>query len=298
VIQIPIAAYQLVAFGQSDPVQGTLYGAGAGAHVISAVCVVGGIWILYGGGGGIIRYPWRLLVALPLFLIPFVADAKQVILAAPAILVVTTWRQGPVMMLLKVAAVSAAVVGLLVFQPAGETATGFLEGAQEGRGGKAEAARFVWERLDQDPASVAFGLGPAESVSRAAFMTTDLLLSSDSPLRVLGLRPATVAQEVQVRALEVSGGGTSFNSSLSSALGVVGDLGVIGLGIYLVMLTALIIRLRRLQSPEGVAAAAGFAMFALLGLVFDWWEQPPFGMTLAVLAGLALTGERGGDHVP
>lgn len=297
-IQIPIAAYQLVTLGPSDHVQGTLYGAGAGAHVISAVCVVGGIWILARGGNGALPLPWRALAALALFLIPFVADAKQVILAVPAILVVTTWRQGPLTILLKVAAVSAAVVGLLVFQPAGQTAAGFLEGAQDGRGGKAEAASFVWDRLDREPASVVFGLGPAETVSRAAFMTTDLLLSSNSPLRVLGLTPATVAQEVQVRALAVSGGGTSFNSSLSSALGVVGDLGVIGLTVYLSMLTALIVGLRRLRSPEGVAAAAGFAMFALLGLVFDWWEQPPFGVTLAVLAGLALTAERGGDHVP
>ena len=35
--------------------------------------------------------------------------------------------------------------------------------------------------------------------------------------------------------------------------------------------------------------AAGFAMFAVLGVVFDWWEQPPFSVFLAVLAGLALT---------
>ena len=38
----------------------------------------------------------------------------------------------------------------------------------------------------------------------------------------------------------------------------------------------------------GVAAAAGFAMFIVLGLVFDWWEQPPFGVFLGVLAGLSL----------
>ena len=30
-------------------------------------------------------------------------------------------------------------------------------------------------------------------------------------------------------------------------------------------------------------------MFALLGFVFDWWEQPPFSVFLAVLAGLALS---------
>jgi hypothetical protein len=295
-IQIPIAAYQLVTLGWSDPVQGTLYGAGAGAHVISAVCVVGGIWILAGGGGGVIASPWRLLVALALFLIPFVADAKQVILAVPAILIVTSWREGPLRILLKVALITASVVALFFVQPAGDTAFDFLERAQQGQGGKAAAATFVWDRLEGDPASVAVGLGPAESVSRAAFMTTDLLLGADSPLRTLGLEPASVALEAQAEADAASGGGTSFNTGVSSAVGVLGDLGVVGLAVYLVMLGSLILLVRRRRSPEGVAAAAGLAMFAVLGLVFDWWEQPPFSVTLAVLAGLALTADRDGDR--
>jgi hypothetical protein len=295
-IQIPIAAYQLATLGWSDPVQGTLYGAGAGAHVISAVCVVGGIWILAGGGGGLIAYPWRLLAALALFLIPFIADAKQVILAVPAILIVTSWREGPLRILLKVALITASVVALVFVQPASDTAFGFLESAQQGQGGKTAATTFVWDRLEGDPASVAFGLGPAESVSRAAFMTTDLLLGADSPLRELGLEPAAIAQETQSMSLSDSGGGTSFNSGLSSALGVLGDLGAVGLAVYLAMLGSLILLLRRRRSPEGVAAAAGLAMFAVLGFVFDWWEQPPFSVTLAVLAGLALTADRDGDR--
>lgn len=296
-IQIPIAAYQFVTLGPSDPVQGTLYGAGAGAHVISAVCVVGGIWILAGGGNGGLARPWRLLAALALFLIPFAADAKQVILAVPAILIVTSWREGALRVLLKAGLVTASVVALFVFQPAGQTAAGFLERAQQGEGGKTAAAIFVWDRLEDEPASLAFGLGPAETVSRAAFMTTDQFLGADSPLRVLGLQPAAVALEAQARSQAASGGGTSFNTGVSSALGVLGDLGVIGLSVYIVMLGSLIVLLRRSRSPEGIAAAAGLAMFALLGLVFDWWEQPPFSVALAVLAGLALTADRAGDRV-
>ena len=288
-IQIPIAAFQFATLGPSDQVQGTLYGAGAGAHVISAVCVVGGIWILSRRGEGSLRRPWRLAAAFGLFVIPFIADAKQVIFAVPAILLASSWRDGFVRISLRVALVTASLVALITLQPAANTAVGFLEKAQSGRGGKQEAAVFVWNRLKDDPASIAFGLGPAETVSRAAFMTTDSVLGANSPIRVLGLQPATVATEAQEASLAASGGGSSFNSGLSSALGVFGDLGVIGLGVYLALLGSLIVLLKRKRSPEATASAAGFAMLALLGLVFDWWEQPPFSVTLAVIAGLALT---------
>lgn len=43
------------------------------------------------------------------------------------------------------------------------------------------------------------------------------------------------------------------------------------------------------------AAAAGFALFLVLGLVFDWWEQPPFGVFIGVLAGLSLAGSQWDD---
>src|SRR5689334_15281435 len=83
-VQIPIAILQLATLGPRDAIQGTLYGAGAGAHVISAVAVVGAIWILSGGIGREILGPARLPAAVALLVIPFVADAKQVILAMPA----------------------------------------------------------------------------------------------------------------------------------------------------------------------------------------------------------------------
>jgi hypothetical protein len=147
--------------------------------------------------------------------------------------------------------------------------------------------------VDGDPAAVAFGQGPAETVSRAAFMTTPLFLGTDSPLAMLGLKPAVWATEAQDTAVEVSGGGTSFDSGTSSALGVLGDLGVFGLLAYAGLLLGLFVRLRRETSAEGIAAASGLALFIILGLVFDWWEQPPLGVTIAVLAGLSLSESQG-----
>jgi hypothetical protein len=286
-LQIPIAAIQVVTQGRGDPVQGTLYGAGAGAHVISAICVVGAVWLLL-DSRVLPRRSWRVLAALGLLVIPFLADAKQVILATPALLLAWSWRDGPVKLLCLVAA-TASLVALLLLQPAGNTASSFLERAQDGRGGKAEAATFLWARLNDDPATLAFGLGPAESLSRAAFMTTDLALNANSPIRILGLAPAPLPAQAQAASLAASGGGTSFNSGLSSALGVLGDIGLLGLAVYLAALVQLLLRLRSRGTPQATAAAGGLAMLMLLGLVFDWWEQPPISVLLGVLAGLALT---------
>jgi hypothetical protein len=295
VIQIPLAAFDLAKFGYgSDHIQGTLYGAAAGAHVISAVSVVGAIWILSGGIGYRALGAWRFPVVGGLFVIPFIADAKQVIAALPAIVLASRWRLGRVAFLLRFVLAVGSVIALFALDPAGRVAAVFIENAQSGQGGKTAAASFIWGKLKADPAALSFGKGPAETVSRAAFMTTPDFQNAGSPLAVLGLKPAQIAIEAKATALRVSGGQdagsqTSFNSGVSSALGVLGDLGIFGSLAYAGLFLSLFLRLRSESSSEGVAAASGFAILLVLGLVFDWWEQPPFGVFLGVLAGLALT---------
>ena len=113
IVQIPLAFWQAAVLGTRDPVQGTLYGAGAGAHTMSAVVVVGAIWI-----GVNTRYPllWRCVAVGFLALIPFLADAKQVIFVLPAILVVGRWST-PKDVFLRTTAAVAAVAALVLFIP-------------------------------------------------------------------------------------------------------------------------------------------------------------------------------------
>ena len=287
-VQIPLAALQLVTLGPADHVQGTLYGAGAGAHVISGVIVVGALWILARGSGRGLTGAARVPIVLALLVIPFVADAKQVILAMPALLLASVSGGGRLLSAARGVIVVASVVALFALG-AGAATENFLNKSGEGQGGKEATAEFVWKQLRDDPASMTFGKGPAETVSRAAFMTTGLFQRGDSPLATLGLQPATLAIEAQGTALAASGGGSSFNGSTSSALGVLGDLGIFGLLVYVGLLASLFVRLRRVRSPEGIAAAGGVVMFLVLGLFFDWWEQPPFGVFIGTLAGLAFT---------
>lgn len=288
-IQIPVAAYQFAALGAGDYVQGTLVGAGAGAHVISAIAVLAAIWIYLDAR---FSFGLRVLVATSLLAIPFLADAKQVIVALPAIVLGVgslSWRRRFLIVGLSV----ALLAGLLLFVPAGGTAGNFIERAATGESGKLIAASIVWDEISKEPSTLAFGLGPAKTVSRAAFMTTERFLRAESPLRVFQMEPARLAEQVNARAISVSGGGTSFNSGVSSALGVLGDVGLVGLAVYLGMLLTLAGALRSQRTPGGYAALAGFVLFAVLGVVFDWWEQPPFTLFVAALAGLALTS--GGD---
>jgi hypothetical protein len=284
VIQIPVVAGQLAVFGFTDDVKGTLHGAGAGHHAIGAVVIIGGAWIMLSARS----LGTRLLTALPLIFIPFASDAKQVLFATPAALLFQHWGRGAGRKLALFGLVGLLALFMFRFYGASGTALDFLEQQEQGRGGKGVTASFIWDKVTEDPASFVLGEGPAETVSRAAFMTTDRYLGVNSPLRAFGLHSADIATEAQRRAFELSGGRTSLNSGLSSAIGVFGDLGLAGALVFLYLLARVVLALRTSHSPEAVAALAGWGMYALLGVVYDWWEQPPFSMTLAVLTGLAL----------
>ncbi len=288
-VQIPIAYIQFAKAGTpGDSVQGTLTGAGAGHHVMSGIVAVGAIWLATRRPIG--RYLSILLAAL-LIPIPFMADAKQVIFALPAILLILRWRDLP-QAVVRTAAVIGAIAALVLFFPAGRTAVGFLDSAEQDRGGKGTTFALVWNASRHDPVSVLVGQGPAETVTRSAYMTTDLLLRSGSPLRALGLAPASLAEDAwsaSVSASTHSGGGTSFNTGLSSMIGVLGDIGVLGLGVYVLFWLTCVQLLLRHARPNVDAALSGIAILGVLGFVFDWWEQPPFTVFVATLVGLGLT---------
>lgn len=288
-VQVPLAFMQAVSVsavrvGLGDPIQGTLYGAGAGAHTMSAVVALGAAWVLSSDRS------WleRIVLAMPLMAIPLMADAKQVIFAAPIAAVLSTrrWSRGNAIRIL--AAVAAAGF-LLLYLPAGQTAIRFLDGARTGQGGKERVASIVGGAITSDAASFLLGRGPAETVSRAAFMTTDLFLQADSPLRSLHLHPALIALEAQEKAISASGGGTSFNSGVSSALGILGDLGIIGAVAYALLFLSVVVPLKRQRTSDAQVALFGWMLFGLLGVIFDWWEQPAFSVLIAVMSGLALT---------
>lgn len=281
-VQVPFVLWQVLLFGRGDPVQGTLYSTGAGAHVVGGIAALGALWLLSGGRSMV--SPGRAVLGASLLAIPFLSDAKQVIFALPVAIALAGWRGGKVKFLLR-----AAVVGVSVFVLATQPALNHgyairdIKEARSGGGGKIETARSVWAESTTDPATFIFGKGPAETVSRAAFMTTSAYQKRGSALRNLGLQPAETALALQSTRPQ-----GSFEAPISSMIGVFGDLGLVGAASYGALLLTLFFALQRSSSSISRAAQSGLGLFFVLGFVAAWWEEPGFTVVVALLVGLAL----------
>jgi hypothetical protein len=284
ILQIPIALYQAATVGLGDPVQGTLYGKGAGAHLLGGLGILVALWLLAGGAPG--RRGAHVIVwSAGLLALPLLADAKAALFAAtPAvILLLIHRRQRPITWL-----VGAALFLSVAVFPATATALAFIDRAAQGDWGKRAAGEMVLHALGESAGTVAFGIGPASTVSRTSFMTTDLLLTERSPLRALNLQPSVFARAAETEAIRVSGGQTSFDSAQSSALGVLGDLGVAGLVVFLALVGAVTRLVLASRAPESWAVCGMWIMYLILGAVFEWWEEPPFTVPLALITALTV----------
>lgn len=289
IAQLPLALYQAETIGLGDPVVGTLSGAGAGAHVIAGVGVLAGLVVLaWGFDGSFGRGLLSVVVASPLLIgLPLLSDAKQVLFALPlASLVLAICARGLVRKLALLVAPTIGLVVLLAVVPAGQIALTFLAQASEGESGKLVALQVLRREFGSNLTSWSFGVGPANGLSRAAFLTRP---ERDSALALLELEPAPLpplADAVAERTAE----GTSFNTPLSSAFGILADTGLLGLltfGGVLYSVTAPLWTRRRAWLAQG--ALAGWVMSVPLALTFDWWEQPPFMLSLALITGLAVS---------
>ena len=273
--------------------QGTLYGAGAGAHVLGAIVAVGALWYIARSTSPL--SPATIAVVVLLTGIILVADAKQVVFALPAVLIA---QRG---MSARTLAVGVVVVGCLVALLQSNTlnqgyAVPYVDRALSGDSGKQAVAESLWNDAQHDLGTLTVGSGPAETVSRTAFQTVPAFQKQGSGLESLGLQPASKAIEENRLAASASGATEtspqsldSFDSAESSGLGVFGDLGMLGVIAYVGLGSVVFLALRRRSSPEASAAIAGLAMALVLGFVLDWWEQPPFTVFLATLAGIALS---------
>ena len=289
VIQLPIAVVQLGTSGVGDAVKGTL----SGPHDLGGFTVLSGLALLAWGqdrgpGVGLACT----VAALPLlFLVPAVADAKQIILSLPAaalVLLLTTRRLTRKIMI--AGACTGAVVLLLIAVPAGRTAAGFLGGARSGKFAKGAGTEVAVQQMRAEWTNIVFGLGPANGLSRAAFLTADQhALRSSAPLARFRLKPAELPAQGEAQA-EAVAQGTSFNSSIASATGIFTDVGLIGACAYVWVLAAAVAPLvRRRSNWLARVALAGWGLSIPLALTSQWWEVPDFMIPLALLTGIAAT---------
>lgn len=296
-VQIPIAYWQAATLGSGDSVQGTLYGSGAGAHVMAGLVVVGAFW--YVGSSRATFSPVSIGILAAMVGVVLIADAKQVVFALPAVVLAqrSLSTRSIAIGLIALAAV-LAVVHFHTFNQG--YAVPYINRALSGQTGKEAAARLIWHDATRDVGTFVFGQGPAETVSRTAYETVPAFQKTGSSLQVFGFKPARTAikaEEVAVAAVEATGKSShtkafdlaSFDSGMSSGVGLFGDLGALGFVAFGGLLITIFLSLRRRESAEALGAASGFAMLIILGFILDWWEQPAITLFLGTLAALALT---------
>lgn len=291
--QLLFSLAEILSGASGDAVKGTLLGAGAGHHV-SAGGLSLGFCILAKQ-----RVP-KLLVAafgaLALFVI-VVADAKQILFALPLALLVlglTGTRRKSAASVVGgvvggVAMAGASVYALLSYQ-ASNIAFDFINRSTTNDTGKIAVVKALWGDVTGTFGGTLFGLGPGESTSRLAFLTTPAQAKTGSPAALLELHVSRGAQHYD--AIAFSGpytGKSSFTAATSSAMGILGDYGVFGVVVFGALILAVLGALlraedRRLRS----SALAAWALLLPLAVVFDWLEQPPFTLAVFAMTGLAI----------
>jgi hypothetical protein len=77
-------------------------------------------------------------------------------------------------------------------------------------------------------------------------------------------------------------------TGISSWTALLGDLGLLGLGLYLWMACTLWHCLK-VRGWQTAVAKSALLMSCLLGIIYSWLEEPAFTLLVALVVGLALT---------
>jgi hypothetical protein len=299
--QFPLALWQAFPKGIGDHVQGTFVGMGAGHHVAGAVALTGTLVCAARGLSSTSlgqRLAW-LVAGVLLLIVPILADAKQNIAAfLPAfILLMSMFVRGRK---------TGLIVALAIFVLALLTASTYYPSLQvigdptkitDARSAKEQSLVAIARQLSATPGGWLFGVGPGNSVSRVALMGMEPYLNLDSPVALLGLSAAPLTREIW--GMDTVRGATGRSSVMKgwySWAGLFGDLGLVGLGLYLWMASQLWLHLKTYRRWETAAARAALVMAGALGMMFNWLEEPGFTLMVALIVGLALIA-RENQHV-
>jgi hypothetical protein len=286
-LQVPVALVQWRLYGSSDPVQGTFIGNAAAAHLLGGYLALIALVALSRSLTGRASHNWTLL-GLGLLIIPVVADAKQVLFAFPFAFLPLVRRVSPA----RLAGVAGILlVGAFAVAQMGPTkvAVRIIEASGSGHSQKLETVELIREELLRGPLRFSLGIGPGTTVSRVALLASGGLVKDDSPIASLGLELSPITTRIILDPRWNLSTASSFQSAMSSTIGLIGDLGLAGTLAYGGLLVVLWRRLGRTGSANAAGARGALVLLAVLGVVANWWEQPAFTIPLAVVAGLTLT---------
>ena len=296
-IQLPLAVYQALTLGLGDPVQGLFVGMVAGSHVTGAVALLGSLLCMARAAiasKAKARPLWLVGVAV-LFIVAVLADAKQVIVAffpAMALLLLGHLRLHWTRTIMALAVLAGVILGAFSYYRPLQAA---LDWAFISRGlfGKLQAFGVIASRLSSKAGGWIFGLGPGNSVSRVALMGMEGYIKPNSPVRLLGLNAAKTTLELwNLTYSNWQSAASSVWTSISSWLGLLGDLGLAGCALYLWMTWRLWRSLNSDAGWQSRLARAVLLMSMLLGFTYSWLEEPCFMLPAALIVGLGLASGR------
>lgn len=318
-VQIPVGVWQGLTLGWQDPVQGTLVGQGAGAHVMAALLALGlFVWLAAIQDG-----------RRPIWTAPVVAALAFSMMAAGGAIQVLIF--------------SGAALPVIIFVRRGPKAEGRVGGrvsrTRSWLASRRRAARFalamvvipgavlapfvaarivpdIMERIDalatlknfpeftlpleragvpiggldleheQSVLQAFLGSGPGTSSSRAAL----LLVPGYTKQGAFGtlnlpLEPTRLAVEITLSSSRLNGG--SVEATSSEILGVIGDLGIVGFVGFILLFIGVVRAARASGSWLASAIAAALVMTFILCFIDNWLEYPEYAVPLALLIGVA-----------
>ncbi len=290
VVQIPIVVYQAIFIGLADHVQGTFAGQGAGHHVLGAISLLG---VLYMFSYIFYKFDYRkLIIAALLFLIPILSDAKQCIIAfIPAITLMTIYTfKYDIKKFFFIGILSSLFLFLAFFYYKPLRLVFNTNLISKGLALKISLTKIVFNKLFKDPVYILIGLGPGNSVSRAALLAKKGYIRS-LPKNFINLKLSKTTLEV----LKESGieWNTETLSSVwtgvASLLGVIGDFGILGFLAYMYFFVIIWLSVNKKNFEWVTKGALIMALF--LGSVFSWLETPEFTLPWTIFVALGLINE-------
>jgi hypothetical protein len=303
-VQLPLDLWQLGTFGLGDPVSGTLMGSAVGAHLMGSLFALTLLIVVAAILEGKASRTAGLVVGPIVVGVLIAADAKQVLVALAVALVGIPLLFGrrrvgrggrsgrsrlsfSTVMMIAVAALGLTMLGALypgIFLRMRDLATP----------SQLPETKLLGDRARSNLLELAFGSGPGTSASRASLLLVDISrLPKNSPRRLLELPPTPLGVELAGQSRSAHFGG-SAESSAHSILGILGDLGLVGVCGFALLFVRMWKQVRRSGSWLAPAACGALVMTTILIFIDGWLEFPEFALPLAFLLGFAMSRTPGG----
>ena len=301
-LQIPLGLWQGSKGGWQDAVQGTMVGFGAGAHTLGGLFALGLFVWLASIVAGRRAWPTAPIAGAVSFGMMGAAGASQVLFLAGAALPIVALlpnpqlpiqrgRRGPGITTSQKVLVATVSTVFLIAGPL--LADYFSPGVLSRAVGLATSSHpeeivLAQERARSSPLQFIVGSGPGTTSSRAALLLTPSYVKPGSMFAKIPLEPTALALHYSQQSQVLNIG--SAEDPQSGMLGIIGDLGMLGLCCAIFMLFGMYRASRRMENWLSPAVAAALIMVFGLSFFDNWLEYPEFTIPLAILIGFGTTG--------